>query len=111
MNPEDARTEKLTRAVRELGAAIKEDARERWKGVKTAHRRERSREVWRFKTRGDSAERFLHVPQDAMIEGGDPAAAVMGQLREAKWLDRLQLGPERSFVLSPSVVLQPWPKE
>jgi hypothetical protein len=111
MNPEDASRENLARAVRELGAAIKQDARERWKGVRTAHRRERSREVWRFRTREDAKERFLHVPQGAMMSGRDAAATVMGQLRDAGWLDRLQHGPESSFLLSPAGTLQPWPKE
>jgi hypothetical protein len=110
MKPDDARSERLTRAVQELGASIKEAAREQWKGVKTAHRRERSREVWRFTTRGDSEDRFLHVPQDVILTGQDAAATVMGKLREAGWLDRLQKGPEKSFVLSPSGSLKPWPK-
>lgn len=110
MNPEDARREQLTRTLRQLGTSITEDARERWKGVRTAYRTQRSREVWRFTMKGDSVERFLHVPHEAMGQGKDAAAVVMGQLRQAGWLDRLQDGPERSFVLSPSGRLQPWPK-
>lgn len=110
MKPEDSPREKLTQTLRELNAAITEDARSRWEGVKTAHRRERSREVWRFRTHGDSEDRFLHVPRESIGEGRDVAARLTRQLRDARWMDRMQMGPERSFVLSPSGRLQAWPK-
>lgn len=110
MGLEDANREQISRTLRELRTSIKEDVQERWKGVKTAHRSQNSRQVWRFTTQGDSVERFLHVPHEAMAHGKDSASEVMKQLRKAKWLDRLQKGPERSFVLSRSGRLQPWPK-
>ena len=110
MGLEDANREQLTRTLRELRASIRDDVRDRWKGVRTAHRSQKSRQVWRFTSQGDSVERFLHVPHEAMAQGRDAASVVMEQLRKAKWLDRLQKGPEKSFVLSPSGRLQPWPK-
>ncbi len=110
MDSQDPKREKLSKTVRELGSSIRDDARERWNGVKTAHRRQGSRQVWRFRTK-DAVERFLHVPEDTIGRGRDAAAVVMGQLRDAEWLDRLQRGPETSFVLAPSGKLRPWPKE
>ena len=110
MGADKEKRDKLSKTVRELGASIREDAQDRWNGVKMAHRRQRSRMVWRFQT-PDAVERFLHVPAAAITQGRNPAAKVMGQLREAGWLDRFQKGPETSFVLAPSGQLQPWPKE
>ena len=109
MTPKEKREQSLTRVIREMGETIRRQARGRWEGVRTAQRKEGGRHVWRFRPAGD-AERFLHVSRRAMVEGEDPAGTLLKQLGEARWLDRLQEGPETAFVLSPAGRLRPWPK-
>lgn len=109
MDPQEKRRQALARVTREMGVTIRRQARGRWGDVRTAERNEGGRHVWRF--RGpDSDDRFLHVPRSSMIEGDDPAAALLKQLTKARWLDRLQEGPGNSFVLSPRGNLRPWPR-
>jgi hypothetical protein len=108
MTPKETRQETLSRVARELGAGISSEAHGRWGSIRTAHRNEGKRHVWRFKSASDGVERFLHVPHSAMVEGENAAQTVLAQLGAAKWLDRIQDGPERSFRLSSSGRLKPW---
>jgi hypothetical protein len=45
-----------------------------------------------------------------MTEESDAAQMLATQLKKAHWLDRIESGPETSFVLSPAGRLRPWPK-
>jgi predicted site-specific integrase-resolvase len=109
MDSQESTEQRLTRVIQELGSSIRDQARGRWKGVRTAQRKQGSRQVWRFRT-GDRKERFLFVPHDAMVQGRDAAEVLMAQLRAERWLDRLQTGPETAYVLSPAGRLKPVPK-
>lgn len=111
MDPQETPKETISRVARELGQVIRRQAHGRWEGVRTAQRNEGSRHVWRFQAGPDSTERFLHVPHMSMAGGENAAEVLLGQLRKARWLDRLQNGPERSFLLSPAGNLKPWPKQ
>jgi len=108
MDPQETRRETLNRVTRELGTEIRSQARDRWKGVRTAERNEGDRHVWRFKSSKEAPERFLHVHRQALVHGDNPAAVLLDQLTEARWLDRLQEGPETSFVLSRAGRLRPY---
>lgn len=99
-----------TKVIKEMGASIRRQAHARWDDVRTAERNEGGRHVWRFRKGPDESERFLHVPRKSMTKGDNPGAALLKQLSNANWMDRLQEGPETSFVLSPAGRLQPWPR-
>jgi hypothetical protein len=107
MDSRPSRQEQLARVVHELTTSLRTQARAQWKGVKTAQRRQGSREVWRFRVNGGTTERFLHVPHKAITLRRDAADVLLEQLGSEKWLDRLQAGPETAFVLSPTGRLQP----
>jgi hypothetical protein len=108
MTPKETRDETLSRVTRELGAGIRSQANTRWGSIRTAHRNEGRRHVWRFSSASDGVERFLHVPHRVMVSGSNAAETLMAQLGAAKWLDRIQDGPETSFLLSASGRLKPW---
>jgi hypothetical protein len=108
MSPKETSQETLSRVTRELGAGIRRQARTHWGSIRTAHRNEGKRHVWRFKSGADGTERFLHVPHKSMVSANDAAETLMAQLGAAKWLDRMQEGPETSFLLSSSGRLKPW---
>jgi len=110
MDPQKANQESLSDVIQTMGTVICRQARGRWDGVHTARRKEGGRQVWRFRTGSGDAELFLHVPRLSMTRGDDPAAALLAQLANACWLDRLQQGPETSYLLSPAGRLKPWHK-
>ncbi|HET7274250.1 MAG TPA: hypothetical protein VFI91_03685 [Longimicrobiaceae bacterium] len=109
MDSQETHRQTRSRVTRELGSMIRRQAHKKWDGVRTAERNEGKRHVWRFRSGPDSDERFLHVPHQSMAREG-AAEVLVDQLRKARWLDRLQAGPETSFVLSPAGRLQPWPR-
>lgn len=98
--------QKLARVARELGAEMRRQAGGRWRNVRTAKRDLGDRHVWRFRTAGDSPDRFLLLSHRAMTAGENPTATLLAQLEEARWLDRMHTGPETSFRLAPSGRLQ-----
>ena len=100
MDANETQKQRMTRVAQELGAAIRRQARGRWKQVRTAERDETGRHVWRFRSGPDGGERFLHIEHRAMIQGTDPAAQLLQKLEAEHWLDRLQQGPENSLLLS-----------
>ncbi|CAN5752413.1 hypothetical protein BH23GEM6_BH23GEM6_13100 [soil metagenome] len=108
MDPQKANQESLADVIQTMGAVIGRQARGRWDNVQTARRKEGGRQVWRFRTGSGASELFLHVPRLSMTRGNDPAAALLAQLADARWLDRLQDGPETSYLLSPAGRLNPW---
>lgn len=110
MDPQETRNQTLSRVARELSAEIRRQAHRRWDSVRMAERNEGKRHVWRFRSAEDGVERFLHVPHMVMAQGENPSAELQAQLDRARWLDRLQDGPETSFLLSPSGRLRPWPR-
>ena len=98
MNPSESQREQITRVAGELSPAIREQARGRWKRVRTAERNERGRHVWRFRAGPGEGERFLHIEHRAMV-GGDAGTSLLEQLRNGRWLDLLQ-GSQTSVLLS-----------
>jgi len=100
MNPQESQKQRITRVAGELSAAIKRQARGRWRQVRTAERNEPGRHVWRFQAGPDGGERFLHIEHEAMVHGKNPAAALMEHLRSGQWLDLLQQGPGNAVLLS-----------
>ncbi|MDB4947486.1 MAG: hypothetical protein JWM27_135 [Gemmatimonadetes bacterium] len=99
MAKNDAQNEKATRVARELGSALKRQARRRWETVRTAERNEGPRHVWRFKPGPDGTDRFLYVTHEALTTGEDPTPVLLEQLKAGRWLDRLD-GAETTLVLS-----------
>jgi|GEM_PF-1310388 len=108
MDPQKASQDSLADVIQTMGVVLCRQARGRWDDVKAARRKEGGRQVWRFRPDAGSSELFLHVPRLSMTRGDDPAAALLSQLSEAHWLDRLQEGPETSYLLSPTGRLNPW---
>ena len=98
MNPSESQREQITRVAGELSPAIREQARGRWKRVRTAERNERGRHVWRFRAGPGEGERFLHIEHRAMARG-DAGASLLEQLRAGRWLDLLQ-DPQTAVLLS-----------
>ena len=99
----------LTTVIGRMGSALSRQARERWQGVRTADRNEGGRHVWRFST-ADNSERYLHISKQAMNDGDDPVGRLLGQLKKERWLDRMEDGPERAFILSPAGRLRGFPR-
>ena len=99
MTPNEKQKAQITRVAGELTTAIREQARGRWKRVRTAERNERGRHVWRFRAGPGEGERFLHIEHRAMVQGRDAAASLLEQLRTGQWLDLLQ-GSETAVLLS-----------
>jgi len=92
--------QKLARVARELGAAMRQQASGRWGAVRTAKRNLGDRHVWRFRSGEGQPDRFLHLSHESMLRGANPATTLLSQLNAAGWLDRMQRGPETSFLLS-----------
>ena len=106
MDASESTQQKLDRVTGEIGAALKEQARDRWGTVRTAKRSRGARQVWRFRTGGGHPDRYLALTHRSMVKGQDPTATLLAQLREAHWLDRMQAGPETSFMLMSSGLLR-----
>ncbi len=94
--------QKLARVAQEVGTALRKQVSGRWGGVRTARRSSSKRHVWRFRPGSGQPDRFLHLSHRAMVEGDDPTSRLLGQLKEAGWLERMQRGPETSFRLGAS---------
>lgn len=102
MSSKETSQQKIVRIAEELGTAMRSQAGRRWgAAVRTARRNLGDRHVWRFRSRG-GADRYLLIPHRSMTEGRNPTATLLDQLQEARWLDRLEEGPETSFKLSPN---------
>jgi hypothetical protein len=99
MTSRETEKQQITRVAGELSTAIKEQARGRWKRVRTAERNERGRHVWRFRSGPGEGERFLHIEHGAMVQGRGTASSLLEQLEAGRWLDLLQ-GSESSVLLS-----------
>lgn len=110
MKPEKSQKQQITRVAGELSTAIKEQARGRWRQVRTAERNEGGRHVWRFKAGPDAAEQFLHIEHRAMVQGKDAAAQLLEQLGTGRWMDALQQGPGNSVLLSRDGQLTAYPR-
>jgi hypothetical protein len=100
MDSKETQQQRMVRVTRELGTAIRRQARGRWKKVRTAQRNEQGRRVWRFRTGPGNGEHFLHIEHRAMIQGSDPAARLLEQLESERWLDRFDQGSETALLLS-----------
>jgi hypothetical protein len=110
MNPQDKQKQQITRVAAELSSAIKEQARGRWRQVRTAERNERGRHVWRFQAGPGAGERFLHIEHRAMVQGKDAGARLLEQLGNGRWLDLLQQGPGNAVLLTHDGELTAFPR-
>lgn len=110
MTPQESHKQQITRVAGELGAAIRRQARGRWRQVRTAERNERGRHVWRFQAGPGTDERFLHIEHGAMMRGKDSAARLLEQLGTGRWLDMLQQGPENGVLLTRDGELTAYPR-
>ena len=90
MTPRETQKQQIRHVAGELGTVIREQARGRWKRVRTAERDERGRHVWRFRAGPGLGERYLHIEHRAMVQGHDAAASLLEQLQMGGWLDLLQ---------------------
>ena len=105
MEANESHREKLDRVAREMGAAIRRQARRRWDAVRTAERNERGSHVWRFQPGEGGEERYLHVTHEAMAQADAPR--LLEQLRAGHWLSRLSRGPATALVLGRDGRLEP----
>jgi hypothetical protein len=105
----EIRHQKVAKVAKELGPALRRQARGQWETVKTAERNEGNRHVWRFRPNPDGPERFLHVAHEVMVKGDDPAAELLRQLQVGQWIERLTSGPETALLLSKGGRLEAWP--
>lgn len=110
MKPSETQKQQITRVAGELSTAIKRQARERWRQVRTAQRNEHGRHVWRFQEGPDTAARFLHIEHGAMVRGKDASARLLEQLGSGQWLDLLQQGPGNSVLLTRDGELTAFPQ-
>jgi hypothetical protein len=110
MKPQETQKQQITRVSGELSSAIKRQARGRWRQVRTAERNESGRHVWRFVGAPGSAERFLCIEHRAMVQGKNPAAALLEHLGDGRWMDLLQQGPENSVLLNRDGELTAFPR-
>lgn len=92
--------QQISRVARELGTALRRQAKGKWTAVRTAGRSEDRRHAWRF-AHADSSQgtRFLRVTHKAMMQSAAPVPMLLEQLNAGRWLDRLNEGPETSLVL------------
>ena len=90
----------MTRTAAELGPSLRRQARDRWSHVKTAERNEPGHHVWRFRTGSGGEEFFLHIEHGAMVQGRNPAGALLERLTQGSWLDRLQEQAGAALLLS-----------
>lgn len=100
MKPTEMQKQQITRVAGELSAAIKRQARRRWRQVRTAERNERGRHVWRFVAVPGADERFLCIEHRTMVDGQDAAARLLEHLGDGRWMDLLQQGPQNSVLLT-----------
>lgn len=100
MASKETTQQKLVRVAQELGSAMRAQAGGRWGAVRTAKRNLGNRHVWRFRTRSGDPDRYILISHRSMTEGRNPTATLLDQLQEARWLDRLDEGPETSFTLA-----------
>lgn len=107
MDRKHSKQQRVAQVALEMGTALRQQARGRWKGVKTADRNEPGRHVWRFVTDDGEAARFLHVEHGAM-GATDAPARLLSQLETEGWLDRLSQGPDRALLLSRDGRLSPY---
>lgn len=97
---EETTDQKIARVAREVGSALRSQAGSRWDSLRLGRRNLGNRHVWRFRTGGGDPDRYLLLSHRSMTNGRDPAATVLAQLREERWLDRMQAGPETLFTLA-----------
>ncbi|HEX6036653.1 hypothetical protein [Longimicrobium sp.] len=110
MTPQQSRKQQITRVAGELSAAIKRQARGRWRQVRTAERNESGRHVWRFMAGPGTDARFLHIEHRAMVQGKDASARLLEQLSGGRWMDLLQQGPGNSVLLTRDGELTAYPQ-
>jgi hypothetical protein len=110
MKSDETQKQQITRVAQELSATIKQQARGRWRRVKTAERNEDGRHVWRFLAGPGVAERFLHIEHKTMMHGKDAAARLLGHLGDGRWMDVLQKGPDNSVLLTRDGELTAFPR-
>ena len=107
MDPKETKQQRMQRVAQELSPQIREQARGKWKDVRTAERNEQGRHVWRFRPGPGEDERFLHIEHQALVRGENSAALVLNRLEQGHWLDRLQQGPDNALLLSRTGELGP----
>ena len=100
MESRENQSQKVAQVARKIGAELRKQARKSWQGVRTAERNEGNRHVWRFRSSEDGSERFLHLSHREMVQGDDPAADLLAQLKAGRWIDRLSSGSENALILS-----------
>lgn len=107
MDSKHAQREQRAQVARELGRMIRRQARRKWSAVRTAARSERGHHVWRFRSETGGEERFLHVSHEAMEQTANPSRLLFQQLRDGRWLDRLE-GTETALRLARDGQVEPW---
>lgn len=110
MDPKNGRHEQRAEVARELGRMIRRQARRKWSSVRMAQRDDRGHHVWRFRPETGGNERFLHVSHEAMDRSGNPSRVLFRQLREGRWLDRLD-GSETALRLAKDGQVEAWPAQ
>jgi hypothetical protein len=105
----EIRQQRVASVARELGSALRTQARGQWKRVRTAERNEGNRHVWRFRDGVDGPDRFLHVAHEVMARREDPTRELLRQLQAGKWIERLEQGPETALLLSRGGTLEAYP--
>lgn len=108
MNSREERQERVAQVARKVTSVIRRQARRRWEGVRTAQRNAAGCHVWRFRAGADGAERFLHIPHEAMSGAEGAAEGLLRQLRSSRWLDRMDATPDASLRLSREGQLEPF---
>ncbi len=109
MEPRQSTRQRVAGVAREVGPAIRRQARGRWDRVRTAERNERGHHVWRFRNGDGADDLFLHIEHRAMLAGVNPAQRLLKRLAAGDWLDRLQEGSEQALLLSRDGRLLPLP--
>jgi hypothetical protein len=102
MDSSERRRKSRERLVRELGRFLRQQARGRWSGVRTARRSAQGHQVWRFRPSPDAGERFLHVSNEALAQARNSSRPLVDQLAAGDWLDRLDTGGETAVRLTPA---------
>jgi hypothetical protein len=107
MEPNNARVEQRAQVAKDLGRMLRRQARRKWSEVRTAERNEHGHHVWRFRPGTDGNERFLHVSHGAMEQNDNPSRLLFEQLREGRWLDRLERS-DNALRLAEDGKIVPW---
>jgi hypothetical protein len=110
MTPNETHEQKMIRITGELDKALRRQAEGTWRRVRTADRAEPRGHAWQFRPTPDGATRFLRVSHKAMEQADNPAM-LLSQLSEARWLARLDDGPETSLVLGAGGRLEPFSQQ